>query len=48
MATKDKVTEPQLVGYEPPALEVLGTAHDLTQGPFPGPTPDVTIFHTSR
>ena len=35
------------VVYEPPTLEVLGTARELTQGPTPGPNPDALLFHTS-
>jgi hypothetical protein len=44
MATKDNQRP---VGYDPPALRVLGTAHSLTQGPVSGPQPDVTVFHSS-
>jgi hypothetical protein len=45
MATKD--TQPKAAGYEPPVLRVIGSAHDLTQGPIPGDQPDLVQFHAS-
>jgi hypothetical protein len=34
--------------YERPSLQVLGTAHELTQGPVTGPRPDsLFVLHKS-
>jgi hypothetical protein len=46
MAKPEKQTQPD--GYEPPALEILGPAEDLTQGLGPVSRPDATSpFHSS-
>jgi hypothetical protein len=41
-------TKPTSSAYERPSLSVLGTAHELTQGPVTGPRPDsLFVLHKS-